>query len=142
MTVILDTNVVSELMKATPWPGVTLWLDAQPRQAVFISAITEAELRVGVALLPAGRRRDGLAADVETMISEDFAGRVAAFDSPAAKAFAAIVAERRRAGRPIAIPDAQIAAIARSRGASIATRNVGDFEGCGVEVINPWEDAA
>ena len=141
MTVVLDTNVVSELMKAAPWPAVALWLDARPRGAVLISAITEAELRVGVALLPAGRRRDGLAAAVEIMMAEEFAGRVAPFDSPAAKAFAAIVADRRSAGRPIAIPDAQIAAIARSRGAAIATRNVADFEGCGVGVINPWDDA-
>jgi predicted nucleic acid-binding protein len=122
--VILDTNVVSEMMKAPPWPGVKAWLAAQPRLTVFISAITEAELRLGVALLPVGRRRNGLAADIEAMIAEDFAGRVLAFDSPAAKAFAAIVA------------------VARSRGASIATRNIGDFEGCGVEVINPWDQPA
>ena len=140
--VVLDTNVVSELMKAAPRPSVKLWLAAQPRLTVFIGAITEAELRLGVALLPGGRRRDALAADMEAMIAEDFGGRVLAFDSPAAKAFAAIVADRRRSGRPIAIPDAQIAAIARSRGASVATRNVDDFEGCGVEVINPWDDPA
>jgi predicted nucleic acid-binding protein len=142
MTVILDTNVVSELMKASPRPRVMSWLGAQPRRAVFISAITEAELRVGVALLPAGRRRDGLAAEVETMIAEDFSGRVAPFDSPAAKAFAEIVADRRRSGRPISTADAQIAAIARSRGVSLATRNVRDFQGCGVDVIDPWADPA
>jgi predicted nucleic acid-binding protein len=140
MTVVFDTNVVSELMKASPQTGVRLWANAQPRHAVFISAITEAELWVGIALLPGGRRRDGLAADVEIMIRDEFAGRVAAFDSPAAKAFAEIVADRRRAGRPISTPDAQIAAIAKSRGAALATRNVRDFEGCGVEVINPWDD--
>ena len=140
--VVLDTNFVSELMKIAPRPSVKLWLAAQPRTTVFISAITEAELRLGVALSPDGRRRDALAADMEAMIAEDFSGRVLPFDSPAAKAFAAIVADRRRSGRPIAIPDAQIAAVARSRGASVATRNVGDFEGCGVEVINPWDDPA
>ena len=133
--VVLDTNVVSELMKAAPRPSVKLWLAAQPPPTVFISAITEAELRLGVALLPDGRRHDALAADMEAMIAEDFAGRVLPFDSPAAKAFAAIVADRRRSGRPIAIPDAQIAAVARSREASVATRNVGDFEGCGAASI-------
>jgi predicted nucleic acid-binding protein len=136
--VVLDTNVVSELMKAQPWPEVKTWLAAQPRPTVFISAITEAELRLGVALLPDGRRRGALAADMEALIVEDFAERVLPFDSLAAKAFAAIVADRRRSGRPIAIPDAQIAAVARSRRASVATRNVGDFEGCGVDVVNPW----
>jgi predicted nucleic acid-binding protein len=139
--VVLNTNVVSELMKAPPRPSVKLWLAAQLRPNVYISAITEAELRLGVSLLPDGRRRDALAVDMEAMITEEFAGRVLAFDSPAAKAFAAIVTDRRRSGRPIAIPDAQIAAIARSRGASVATRNVGDFEGCGVPVINPWDEA-
>jgi predicted nucleic acid-binding protein len=142
MTVILDTNVVSELMKLAPLPGLRRWLDAQPEHAVFISAITEAELRLGVALLPAGRRRDDLAAELETMVAEEFAGRVAAFDSPAAKAFAQTVASRRRSGRPISTPDAQIAAIARSRGAAVVTRNVSDFEDCGVEIINPWDDRA
>ena len=140
--VVLDTNVVSELMKAAPRPSVKLWLAAQPRITVFISAITEAELRLGVALLPDGRRRDALAADMEAMIAEDFHGRVLAFDSPAAK----VVRRHRR--RPAAIwpadriPDAQIAAVARSRGAAVATRNVGDFVGCGVEVMNPWDDPA
>ena len=138
--VILETNVVSEMMKAAPRPSVKRWLAAQAPSVVFISAITEAEPRLGVALLPDGRRRDGIAADIETMIAEEFAGRVAPFDSPAAKAFAAIVADRRRSGRPIAIPDAQIAAVARSRGAAVATRHVGDFEGCGITVINPWDD--
>jgi predicted nucleic acid-binding protein len=142
MTVVFDTNVVSELMKTSPRTDVKRWVDAQPRRAVFISAITEAELRAGAAFLPAGRRRDELVRDIETMIAEDFAERVAATDSPAAKAFAEIVAGRRRAGRPISMPDAQIAAIAKSRGAAVATRNVRDFEGCGVELINPWDDHA
>jgi predicted nucleic acid-binding protein len=139
--VVLDTNVVSEFMKALPRPSVKLWLAAQPPPTVYISAITEAELRLGVALLPDGRRRDALAGDIEAMIAGDFVGRVLAFDSRAAKAFAAIVADRRRSGRPIAIPDAQIAAIAHSHGATVATRNSGDFEGCGISVINPWDEA-
>jgi predicted nucleic acid-binding protein len=132
--VLLDTNVVSELMKPTPEAAVEKWLAEQPAASVFISAITEAELRYGAALLPDGRRR----AAVAEMLEIDFSGRILPFDSPAAIAFAQIAAERRLAGRPISQLDAQIAAIARSRAAAMATRNVGDFEGCGVEVINPW----
>jgi predicted nucleic acid-binding protein len=136
--VILDTNVVSELMKAAPEPAVERWLAEQPAASVFICAITEAELRHGVALMPDGRRRATLSAAVAEMLEIDFGGRILPFDSPAAIAFAQIAAERRLAGRPISQLDAQIAAIARSRAAAMATRNVGDFEGCGVEVINPW----
>jgi predicted nucleic acid-binding protein len=136
--VLLDTNIVSELMRAAPDAGVQGWVREQPRSDLFICAITEAELRLGVALLPDGRRRTALARDVEGMIAEDFAGRVLPFDSPAAAAYAAVVTERRSAGRPIASADAQISAIARSHGAAVATRNVRDFEGCGIEVIDPW----
>jgi hypothetical protein len=139
--ILLDTNVLSELMRGAPWAGVEQWLATQPQPGLFICAITEAELRYGLALLPAGRRRSALAAEIEAMLAEDFAGRILPFDSAAARAFAEIAAERRQAGRPISQADAQIAAIARSRGASLATRNVADFERCGIEVINPWEGA-
>ena len=117
------------------------WLTDQPDASVFISAITEAELRYGVALLPTGKRRSTLAAVIEDMLGEDFTGRILPFDSAAAVAFAEIAANRRQAGRPIAQADAQIAAIARSRGAALATRNVPDFEGCGIVVVNPWTEA-
>ena len=117
------------------------WLADQPDASVFISAITEAELRYGVALLPAGKRRSALAAVIQDMLGEDFTGRILPFDSAAAVAFAEIAATRRQAGRPIAQADAQIAAIARSRGAALATRNVPDFEGCGIDVINPRTEA-
>jgi predicted nucleic acid-binding protein len=137
--ILLDTNVVSEVMKAAPDETVGGWFAQQPEANVFVCAITEAELRGGVAIMPKGRRRDALTGLVEGVLGEDFADRNHPFDSPAAKAFAEIVADRRRAGRPISMPDAQIAAIAKSRGAALATRNVRDFEGCGVEVINPWE---
>jgi predicted nucleic acid-binding protein len=136
--VLLDTNVVSELMRAAPHAGVRQWVGRQPRSSLSICSVTEAEMRLGVALLPAGRRKQALTEDVEGMIAEDFAGRVVPFDSPAAVAYAAVVADRRLAGRPISNADAQIAAIARSRGASVATRNVRDFEGCGIDVIDPW----
>ena len=139
--ILLDTNILSELMRPAPEASVEQWLADQPAASVFISAITEAELRYGLALMPPGKRRSALAAEIENMLGEDFSGRILPFDSPAAIAFAEIAAERRQAGRPISQPDAQIAAIARSRGAALATRNVPDFEGCGVEIINPWTRA-
>ena len=140
--ILLDTNILSELMRPAPEPAVEQWLADQPAASVFISAITEAELRYGLALMPSGKRRSALAVEIEAMLGEDFTGRILPFDSPAAVAFAEIAAERRQAGRPISQADAQIAAIARSRGAALATRNVPDFEGCGVEIINPWSSAS
>ena len=136
--ILLDTNILSELIRPSPEKAVEQWLAEQPDASVFISAITEAELRYGVALLPRGKRRSTLAAMIEAMLSEDFTGRILPFDSAAAVAFAAIAADRRRTGRPIAQADAQIAAIARSRGSALATRNVPDFEGCGLNIVNPW----
>jgi len=110
----------------------------QPAAGLFISAITEAELRHGLALLPESRRQSGLVAQAEAMLAEDFAERILPFDSPAASAYARIAAARRRSGRPISQADAQIAAIAASRGASLATRNIADFIDCGIAVIDPW----
>ena len=140
--ILLDTNILSELMRAAPEVAVEQWLADQPAASVFISAITEAELRYGLALMSPGKRRSALAVEIENMLGEDFSGRILPFDSSAAVAFAEIAAERRQAGRPISQADAQIAAIARSRGAALATRNVPDFEGCGVEIINPWSSAS
>ncbi len=139
--ILLDTNILSELMRPAPDPAVERWLAVQPDASMFISAITEAELRYGAALLPSGKRRSALTAEIDGMLEEDFDGRILPFDRLAAQAFAEIAADRRQAGRPISQADAQIAAIARSRGASLATRNVPDFDGCGVEVINPWSAA-
>lgn len=136
--ILLDTNILSELVRLTPEVAVEQWLADQPVTSVFISTITEAELRYGVALVSSGNQRSALAAGIGRMLEEDFRGRILPFDSPAAVAFADIADERRRAGRPISQADAAIAAIARSRGAALATRNVPDFEGCGVEIINPW----
>ena len=136
--ILLDTNVLSELMRPTPSPTVESWVNAQPAAGVFISAITEAELRYGLALLPDGQRQQRLLAQAEAMLAEDFAGRILPFDSAAATAYAPIAAARRRSGRPISQADAQIAAIAASRGAVLATRNVADFDGCGIAVLDPW----
>lgn len=137
--ILLDTNVVSELMRSQPETAVVAWVVAQARTSLFLSAVSEAELRFGVAILPPGQRQARLDHAIDGMIREDFAGRVLPFDSDAARAYAAIAAARRAAGRPISHADCQIAAIARSRGAAIATRNVRDFDDCGVKVIDPWQ---
>lgn len=136
--ILIDTKVISELMRQNPAPAVLAWFGDEDAMALHLSAVGDAELRRGAAILPDGKRRDRLIAEIDAMITEDFAGRVLPFDSAAAKAFAAIVEDRRNAGRPSSIPDCQIAAIARAHGAAMATRNVADFEGCGVEVIDPW----
>src|ERR1700721_11749 len=115
--IVLDTNVVSELMKARPDRNVESWLRGEPTSALFIGPVTEAELRCGAAILPAGRRRDNIMAAIDAMLAEDFADRILSFDSSAAACYASIAAARRRAGRPIPQFDAQIAAIAQSRSA-------------------------
>ena len=136
--IVIDTNVVSELMRLTPDPAVMTWFSAQHSAELYLTAVSEAELRAGAAILPAGRRRDRLAAEVDAVVREDFAGRVLPFDSAAARAYAAIVASRRSVGRPIPEADCQIAAIARARHAAVATRNRADFEHCAIPVIDPW----
>ena len=136
--ILLDTNVISELMRAEPARIVLDWFGNHDAGDLFISAVTEAELRTGVAILPEGQRRDRLQMAIDAMIDQDFQSRVLPFDSAAARAYADIAAQRRAAGRPIAEADCQIAAVARATDASIATRNVKDFDGCGVRVINPW----
>ena len=114
--ILLDTNILSEIMRPMPDQGVEAWIGLQPPASLFISTITEAELRYGAALMPKGRRRDAVSAAIEGMIMEDFHGRSLAFDSAAANFYAVIAADRRTSGRPITPFDAQIAAIARSTG--------------------------
>lgn len=135
---LIDTNVISELMRATPAPSVLNWFSTQDPSTLYLSAVTEAELRTGIAILPAGQRREGLKAALDATIAEDFEGRILPFDTDAAKTYAEIASMRRAAGRPIADADCQIAAIARAAGGIVATRNVRDFEGCGVDLVNPW----
>ncbi len=138
--IILDTNVISELSRPNPSPSVVDWFISQSTQGLHLTAISEAELRYGLEVMPIGRHRDRLLAATEGMLHKDYAGRILPFDSYAARAYAVIAAERRAAGRPISYADCQIAAIARSVGAAVATRNVRDFEGYGVRVVNPWSD--
>ena len=142
MSTLLDTNVLSELLRAAPAPAVLAWFAGQPAQTLFVSAVTQAEMLLGARLVPAGKRRAALEAAILAMFDQDFAGRSLPFDSAAVPAYADIVSTRRRAGRPISQFDAQIAAIAVTHGASLATRNLADFEGCGVALVNPWTAAA
>ena len=139
--VLLDTNVVSELMRSAPSEEVLVWVDALPPRELFVTSVTEAEVRTGIAILPDGARRRGLADAAERTLGGLFAGRVLPFDSSAARTYADIAAASRAAGRPISQSDCQIAAIARSRGLALATRNVRDFSETGVEVIDPWASA-
>lgn len=137
--IILDTNVLSEILRPAPDAKVMAWLAAQPRFALFTTTVTQAELLYGVKVLPDGRRKSGLREAVLAVFAIDFEGQVLSFDSDAACVYAEIAADRRSAGQPISQFDAMIAAIARSRGADLATRNVKDFADCGIHVINPWD---
>lgn len=135
--IVLDTNVISELWRSEPDASVARWWRMQRRCDLAITSITVAELYLGVRLMPEGRKRERLAAVVKRFCG-DFVTRTLDFGVVAALQYSGIVAERRKAGRPIGVQDAMIAAIARSRGAVVATRNVKDFEGTGVTVVNPW----
>ncbi len=136
--IVVDTNVLSEMMRDIPDPLVKRWMTLQFPAGLFTTAICEAEIFYGIALLPGGRRRNALSKAAEAIFDE-FSGRILPFESAAAKAFADIAAERRRNGKPIGESDAQIAAIARVRGATVATRDVSDFADCGIEVVSPWD---
>jgi len=136
--IILDTNVISEVMKPNPSPRVVHWLGQYPPSRLFTTAMTQAEILYGLELLPKGKRRSALQSAVEAMFAEEFAGRILPFDSEAAQVFPHIACARRALGRPVTQFDAQIAAIAQTRGGAVATRNTADFEGCGIAVLNPW----
>ena len=139
--IIIDTNVISELLRPTPEPAVEAWLGEQDGLSIYLTAISEAELRYGVAIMTSGKRRDGLGIAIDRILRDDMAGRILPFDSAAARAYADIAASRRSAGKPISQADCQIAAIARAHNAPVATRNTPDFEGCGIDLINPWTAA-
>lgn len=140
--IVLDTNVVSEVIRPVPEARVLRWLDAQAPEALSITAVTVGEIVHGVARLPEGRRRDRLAALVEEHVTTTFAGRVLPYDADAARVGGTLLALRERAGRPMSLADAQIAAICRVHGATLATRNVRDFAATGVDVVDPWDPGA
>lgn len=136
--IVVDTNVISELMRGEPHPAVVAWVAAQPRALLYTTHINQAEILYGIAALPEGRRRTALAAAAEAMFVEDFAGRILPFEAAAAARYPDIVLPRRRTGHPIEKFDALIAAIALAAGAEVATRDTGGFAGCGLTVIDPW----
>lgn len=137
---LLDTNVLAELMRENPNPMVATWLDSQAVSQLQTSAVSQAEILAGIAVMPAGKRRDLLARGADQLFQLDFRGRCMVFGSAAAEQFALVRAQRQRAGRPISTEDAQIAAIALAANLKLATRNIKDFEAIeGLQVINPWQ---
>jgi predicted nucleic acid-binding protein len=136
--IILDTNVLSALMRTVPEAPVVAWLDRQPAESIWITSVTLFEGRLGLALLPTGRRRQTLEAAFARLLKDDLENRVLDFDSAAATEAASIAAERQQAGRPIDMRDTQIAGIALARRATLATRNVRHFEGLKVPIVDPW----
>jgi hypothetical protein len=137
--IILDTNILSALMRGAPEPAVVRWLDQQPAESIWITSITLFETRLGLALLPKGRRRQSLELAFDGLLEEDLQHRVLDFDSAAAAEAAALAAARQKAGRPVDMRDTQIAGIALARRATLATRNVRHFQDLSVPVIDPWE---
>lgn len=137
--ILLDTNVVSEPLRPEPNVRVIDWLDAQPLETLYLSAMTVAELRAGVALMPAGQRRDKLNGYLEKSVLPPFAGRVLAFDLACTNSYAYVLATARRSGSGIGTADGLIAAVAVANGLIVATRNTSPFEAAGLIVINPWE---
>ena len=136
--ILLDTNVLSELMRAKPAPQVLEWVDAQPAGDLVITSITVAEILYGIAKMPDGKRKQGLLDVASVMFDEDFAGNILPFDADAAVHYAEIAAETEAKGRVVDMADAQIAAIGRLHDAVIATRNIRHFETLGVALVDPW----
>nr|WP_163501982.1 type II toxin-antitoxin system VapC family toxin [Halomonas socia] len=140
--ILLDTNVISEPLRREPEARVIEWIDTQPLETLFLSAITVAELRAGIALLSAGKRRAGLQENLEKRVLPLFAGRVLSFDLPCTQAYAELIARARKAGLAMAAADGYLAAIAAANGLSVATRDTSPFEAAGTAVINPWNASA
>ena len=136
--ILLDTNVISELVRPAPHPAVLAYVRALAPETAFTAAICEAEISYGLQRLPAGQKREDLASRLATLFASGFQNQVLSFDSLCASHYGAIRAAREAVGRPITVEDAMIAATARAHGATVATRNVDDFEGCGTKVVNPW----
>jgi predicted nucleic acid-binding protein len=138
--IVLDTNVISELIRPAPAEQVMQWVASQPILLLYTTSVTQAEMLYGMEILTKGKKKKALEAALSGMFDEDFRDRVLGFDSACAKYFAEIAATRKTLGQPISQFDAQIAAIARSRRAALATRNTADFAACGVKLVNPWEE--
>lgn len=136
--ILLDTNIISEMMKATPSANVSEWLDQQPVAEVFITTITIAEITYGLQALPNGNRRTVLSDAFDKTVIEAFKHRILSFDEQAAHLYGEIMSRRKSLGQPLSILDGQIAAIARAHRLKLATRNVRDFGECGLELINPF----
>ena len=136
---ILDTNIISELMRDHPHPVVLAWLDARLSREQFVTAVTEAEIYTCLAFLPSGKRRRHLTEAADRAFGGLFRGRILPFDSSAAHFYAVSVAACRAAGRPISQSDGQISAIVQSRGMVLVTRNVRHFEDIKIDVFNPWD---
>lgn len=139
LVIILDTNVLSALMRSSPHAAVVRWLDEQPADSIWVTSVTVFEARFGLALLPQGKRRLGLEHAFERVLEEDLANRILDFDTVAAASAARLAAERQRRGRPVDFRDTLIAGIAQARRATIATRNIKDFERLDVPVVDPWK---
>lgn len=136
---ILDTNVISAVMGRTPVPEIAAWIMVHPEDQLFTTTVCQAEILAGVAIMPEGRRRTDLLVAAKAIFASAFDGRILPFDEKSAEFYAELFAVRRRDGRPTAIPDLMIAAIARANNAHMVTRNTGDFEGCGLSLTNPWD---
>ncbi len=139
--ILLDTNVVSEVMRAQPAESVVAWLNGQPSERLYVSSITLGEIAYGLRILADGRRRTGLRERFERFVALAFDQRVLAYDEAADRIYGDVMGDRRALGAPMSVPDGQIAAIARRNQLAVATRNVSDFENCGIEVIDPFEVA-
>ena len=138
--ILLDTNVISEMMRPRPDPAVAAWIQPLPRREFWTSTVVVAELLSGIDLMPVGRKQRELREAVELMLAEDFHGQILSFDLAAAHCYGQILSERQRMGRPIKELDAQIAATARAHGAALATRNIKDFLACNLVLFDPWSD--
>lgn len=137
--ILLDTNVVSEMMKWQPARAVIDWLNNAEGGDLYLSSVTVGEIEYGIDVLPDGKRRDELRARFEDFLARAFAFRILAYDEEAARHYGSIMGARKRRGYPMSAPDGQIAAVARARGMTVATRNIDDFTNCGIEIVNPWE---
>jgi predicted nucleic acid-binding protein len=136
---VLDTNVLSAIMSSQPVPEVAAWVAAQPEETLFTATVCQAEILAGIAILPDGRRRRTFEEAADAIFADDFDGRILPFDSTAAGLYAQLFAIRRRAGRSTATADLMIAAVAPAQDASLATRDIPDFQECGLTLINPWD---